>query len=312
MIKRLQNHIAESRYALPVTAGYAMVIWLLGGLLLHQWWLQLACFALSAYFIVLLNNANALIRIYSRMVSCSFLVLSCMACFLFDSFKGGATQLCYIVSNVLLFRCYRDEKATGWMFYASICLGLASTLWVQILYFVPFIWVLTATELSALNHKTLAASLLGLLTPYWLGAGWFVYQQRTADLVDHFAALAQWEPLCDYSHVTWQQVLVFAMTVVLLVTGIVHFWRRSYNDKMRTRQLYTFFMVMALLAIVLLVLQPQHYDVLMRLLIINTAPFAAHFVALTYTKLTNIAFCVIVGLCLLITAYCLWMSSSIF
>jgi len=69
---------------------------------------------------------------------------------------------------------------------------------------------------------------------------------------------------------------------------------------------------MALLAIVLLVLQPQHYDVLMRLLIINTAPFAAHFVALTYTKLTNIAFCVIVGLCLLITAYCLWMSSSIF
>ena len=312
MIKRLQNHIAESRYALPVTAGYAMVIWLLGGLLLHQWWLQLACFALSAYFIVLLNNANALIRIYSRMVSCSFLVLSCMACFLFDSFKGGATQLCYIVSNVLLFRCYRDEKATGWMFYASICLGLASTLWVQILYFVPFIWVLTVTELSALNHKTLAASLLGLLTPYWLGAGWFVYQQRTADLVDHFAALAQWEPLCDYSHVTWQQVLVFAMTVVLLVTGIVHFWRRSYNDKIRTRQLYTFFMVMALLAIVLLVLQPQHYDVLMRLLIINTAPFAAHFVALTYTKLTNIAFCVIVGLCLLITAYCLWMSSSIF
>jgi hypothetical protein len=235
-----------------------------------------------------------------------------MACFLFDSFKGGAAQLCYIVSNVLLFRCYRDEKATGWMFYASICLGLASTLWVQILYFVPFIWVLTATELSALNHKTLAASLLGLLTPYWLSAGWFVYQQRTADLVDHFAALAQWEPLCDYSHVTWQQVLVFAMTVVLLVTGIVHFWRRSYNDKIRTRQLYAFFMVMALLAIVLLVLQPQHYDVLMRLLIINTAPFAAHFVALTYTKLTNIAFCVIVGLCLLITAYCLWMSSSIF
>ena len=117
MIKRLQNHIAESRYALPVTAVYAVVIWLLGGLLVHQWWLQFACFALSAYFIVLLNNVNALIRIYSRMVSCAYLVLSCMACFLFDSFKGGAAQLCYIVSNVLLFRCYRDEKATGWMFY---------------------------------------------------------------------------------------------------------------------------------------------------------------------------------------------------
>lgn len=312
MIKRLQNHIAESRYALHVTAVYAVAVWLLSGQLTNLWWLQLACFALSAFFFAILNNANALIRIYSRMVSCSFLVLSCMACFMFDSLKGGVTQLCVIVSYVLLFRCYRDDSAVGWMFYASLFLGLASMLWVQMFYFVPVIWLLTAIQLNALSRRTLMASLLGLLTPYWLGGGWFVYQHRTADLVDHFVGLAEWQPLCDYSDVTLPQSLVFAMTVILLVTGLVHFWRRSYNDKIRTRQLYGFFTVLAVLSIVFLILQPQHYDVLMRLIIINTAPFAAHFIALTHTRVTNIAFCVIVGLCLLITAYCLWMSSSIF
>lgn len=312
MTRRLQNRIAESRYALHVTAAYAVAVWLLSGLLTHQWWLQFVCFALSALFIVILNNANALIRIYSRMVSCSFLVLSCMACFMFDSLVGGVSQLCIIAAYVMLFRCYRDNTATGWIFYASLCLGLTSVLWVQVLYFVPFIWLLTATHLNALSHRTLMASLLGLLTPYWLGAGWFVYQHRTADLAAHFAALAQWQPLCDYSEVTLPQLLVFVMTAGLLITGLIHFWRRSYNDKIRTRQMYGFFTIMALLVTILLILQPQHYDVLMRLLIINTAPFAAHFVALTHTKVTNIAFCVIVILCLSVTAYCLWMSSSIF
>jgi hypothetical protein len=312
MTRRLQNHIAENRYTLHVTAVYAVAVWLLSGFLDYQGWLQLGCFALSAFFIVILNNANALIRIYSRMVSCSFLVLSCMACFMFDSIVGGTVQLCFIASYVMLFRCYRDNTAAGWMFYASLCLGLASAMWVQILYFVPFFWLLTVTQLNALSYRTLMASVLGLLTPYWLGVGWFVYQHRTAELADHFAALAQWQPLCDYSGVTLPQLLVFAMTVGLFVTGVIHFWRRSYNDKIRTRQLYGFFTVMALLIITLLILQPQHYDVLMRLLIINTAPFAGHFIALTHTRVTNIAFCAIVTLCLLITAYCLWMSSSIF
>ena len=45
-------------------------------------------------------------------------------------------------------------------------------------------------------------------------------------------------------------------------------------------------------------------------MIITTAPLIAHFIALTHTKVTNIAFCVLTGLTLLLTAYNLWMSLS--
>lgn len=312
MAKRVQNRVAESRYALPLTAVYAVLIWLVCGLLPQQWWIQLTCFSLSAFLMVILNNNNALLRIYSRMVSCAFLVLSCAVCFLFDSLKGGIVQLCFIASYITLFRCYQDKQAMGWTYYTFLCLGLGSMLFVQLLFFVPFLWLLTIVQLNAMSWRTFSASVLGLLTPYWLTAGWFVWQRDVSTIWEHFTALAQFQTLGDYSQVTLSQLLVFVVVVALAVTGMVHFWRTSYNDKIRIRQLYGFFIFMTMLTTIFLVLQPQHYDVLIRLLIINTAPLIGHFIALTHTKVTNIAFYAIVIICLLVTAFNVWTSSLIF
>lgn len=312
MTIRLQNKVAVSRYALPVASLYAIAVWTLCGLLPQQWWVQFACFALSAYLMVVLNNNNALLRVYSRMVSCSFIALTCMACFMFESMRGAITQLCLIAFYVFSFQCYQDKESPGTTYYAFLCIGLGSTVFVQILFFVPFLWLLAATQLNALSWRTLAASLLGLLTPYWFAAGWMVLQNDFHMLTKHFTELATILPVADYSGVTLQQTAVFAFTAVLALTGMIHFWRNSSYDKIRTRQLYGYFSSMTLLTALFLVLQPQHYDILMRLMIVNTAPLAAHFITLTHTKITNLAFIVITVVCLVLTAYNTWMSSSIF
>ena len=75
--------------------------------------------------------------------------------------------------------------------------------------------------------------------------------------------------------------------------------------------LYQFFITMNLLSAVLLVIMPQHYDFLLRMMIINTSPLIAHFIALTRTRVTNIAFYVITLSALMLTAYNLWTSSSV-
>lgn len=312
MTKRFQNHVAESRHTLPLVAVYAFVVWTAAGLFPQQWWVQLACFAVAAFLMLTLNNSYALLRIYSRMVSSAFLVLSCTACFLFDSLRGGIVQLCLIASCLMLFRCYRDKQALGWTYYAFLCIGLASTIFVQTLYFVPLLWLLMVTHLNALSGRTFVVSLFGVLTPYWFAIGWFIFQQDYDTLIGHFTALAEFQPVCDCSQLTLSQLLVFALTIILLTTGMVHFLRNSFKDKIRTRQFYGYFIIMAWASAIFLMLQPQHYDVLMRLIIINTAPVIAHFIALTYTKVTNVAFYVIVAACLLVTGYNLWISSSIF
>ena len=82
VVKRLQNRIAESRMTLTFTAIYAVLVFLASGLVGKNLWFQFACLAVSTYLMVEFNNVNALLRVYSRMVSCAFLMLACTANYL--------------------------------------------------------------------------------------------------------------------------------------------------------------------------------------------------------------------------------------
>jgi hypothetical protein len=70
--------------------------------------------------------------------------------------------------------------------------------------------------------------------------------------------------------------------------------------------------MITIVAAVALFLLPQYYDFLLRLLIINTAPLIAHFLTLTNTRITNIAFYVICATALILTAINLWIPSLSF
>ena len=58
---------------------------------------------------------------------------------------------------------------------------------------------------------------------------------------------------------------------------------------------------MSLAIILFVILQPQHYFVLMPLLFVCASPIIAHFLTLTQTRLTNLVFiiCTIVALLLI-------------
>ena len=312
MKKLLQNKISGSRLTLPVTLCYAIGIWLWGGLIQERWWIQFGCFLLTTYLMVLLNNSNALIRIYSRVISVTFLVLSCMACFLFPSLYGNLTQLCIVAFYLILFQSYQDKVAAGLTYYGFLCIGLTSLTFVHILYFVPFLWILMLSCLQSFSLRTFFASLLGIITPYWLGICWLVYQGSLPLFVDHFAPLIRFHTPFDFSILNNSQTTTFAFVILLAVIGTVHYWRTYYSDKIRTRQLFVFFIWIDLLTIAFICLQPQYYDPLIRILIINTAPLIGHFIALTHTKITNITFYLICITALLLTGYNLWMSSSLY
>ena len=239
-------------------------------------------------------------------------VLSCMACFLFPSLYGNLTQLCIVAFYLILFQSYQDKTAAGLTYYGFLCIGLTSLTFVHILYFVPFLWILMLSCLQSFSLRTFFASLLGIITPYWLGICWLVYQGSLPLFVDHFAPLIRFHTPFDFSILNNSQTTTFAFVILLAVIGTVHYWRTCYSDKIRTRQLFVFFIWIDLLTIAFICLQPQYYDPLIRILIINTAPLIGHFIALTHTKITNITFYLICITALLLTGYNLWMSSSLY
>ena len=307
MRKYIQNKVAESRLALPTTIVYAVIVWLLGGLIQSGWWLQFGCFALAAFLMVELNNINVLVRIYSRMVSCSFLVMSCMLCFLFPSTSGAIMTVMVIGSLMSLFASYQDQQAVKASYYSFLLMGLASMTFVHILFYLPLIWLVMAFLLQSFSWRTWSASILGLLTPYWFCLCWLAWQQDFTFLFSHFMVLGDFARPLDFSLLTIHQIVSLVVVVLFAVIGTIHFIRQHHDDKIRIRLLYHFFIWMDLATVLFLILQPQHYDYLMRILMINTAPLTGHFLALTHTRWTNMAFFAIVAIILFVTGFNLWM-----
>lgn len=306
MKKLIQNKVSDSRLTLPITIAYAIGVWVVCGLFTQNLWLQFICFGITSYLMMVLNNQNALIRIFSRMVSCAFLILSCAACFLMTDIRGGIMQMFVVGAFLFLFQSYQDREAVGIIYYGSLMLGLASLACPHILYFIPIIWLLMATNLLSLSWRTWWASLLGLLTPYWFISAWLVYQSDFTPLIQHFETLADFQFPINHSNLDTSVLLILGLMAVCSLTGIIHLVRKSSYDSIRIRLLYGFFIWMDLFAFALMGFQPQHHDMLLRIIIINTSPLIAHFLALTSTKVTNIVFFVLTGLILSITAYNIW------
>lgn len=307
IVKRFQNRVAESRIALPVTGVYAFAVCALGGLFTEQLWVQFVLLAVSSFLMMELNNVNALIRIYSRMVSCSFLVLAVMSQYLVVDVRCGIVQACFIAFYLFLFSAYQDNRAMGRVFYAFLMLGIASTMFVQILFFVPVVWVLLCTNLMVRSFRAFVSSLFGLLVPYWFMVAYYLYIDDVDSLLDHFLQIAQFGPVLGWMNMPVSHILTAAYVAILAVVGMIHFRLNNYKDKIRTRMLFEIFSVLALAAIVFMILQPQHIDYLLALLIVSTSPMIGHYIALTNTFITNISFYVMLVVALIITCVNLWM-----
>ena len=296
---------------------YCCVVWLIA--ILHNTvaanhsetlaihWPELACFPISVYVVVELNNSNMLLRVRSRMVATTFIFLSCMLVSGFQSLLGGISQICFITTILLLFHTYQNRSLAGLTYYAFLCLGLSSMIYVEYLYYIPLLWVLMITRLQSLSLRTLMASIFGILTPYWLASIWLFYLNDFTPMTAHLGDFGNFVFPADYQAVSIEQWLIFAFLTVTSIASIIHFWMYSYEDKIRIRQLYGFLTAMSLITLLYIVLQPHQYHIFMRMAIVCCSPIIAHFLTLTSTRLTNILFFVIIGTCICITAINLWM-----
>lgn len=301
--KTFQNKIAASRFSLPVTATLAALVWVAVGLKTGNIWVEFAFTIVSTLLMVELNNRNALMRTYSRMVSCSFLALMTMATLPHPELKAAIVTLCIIAFYLILWNGYQDHQSAGWTFYAFFCIGLASTVFIQIGYYLPILWILMMFFTNSFSIRTFMASIIGVIAPYWFAAGYYFYTDNTQWLTDHFADFINYHDLFDYSQVTGHQVINIAFILFLGILGMVHFLHTSYADKIRTRMIYESFIMMNVVTLIFLILQPQHTYELGGIMIVNTAPLIAHFITFTKGRLSNITFIAILVVMLIIMLF---------
>lgn len=226
---------------------------------------------LTAYLMVEWNNTFSLMRVRSRMTSSTFLLLMA-ACPLLQTWT---TQMLVPLSLLLcyfcLFRSYQKVRAEADFFHAFSFLGLGCLFFPQLLYFVPLLLVSCLVQLRSLSLRSFMACLLGLSLPYWCYAGYSIWHNQLDLTVLHFEQLLTLQ-MPDYHALTVSQVLSggFVMAATMLAT--FHYQRTAYHDKIRTRMFLNLLVTQEYLIILLMVGQPQHFETMLRLLIVNSSP----------------------------------------
>jgi len=246
------------------------------------------------------------------MVSAVFITFSCVTSFLFSSLSGGVAQLCFVMTLLLLFQTYQSPQSVGTVYYAFLALGVGSLFYAKVVWLMPLLWLLMATQLQVANWRATVASVLGMLTPYWLLLPWFVWQGDMAPVMAHLHGMVSLHFPGDYTALTVPQVLALAFIAVLTVVGIVHFWHYSFEDKVRIRLIFGLFTTLSWVLMVLVFLMPQDYDRLIRLLMVVSSPLVAHFFTFTHSRVTNMTFIACVILAVALTVFSLWMPSLSF
>lgn len=110
--------------ALPVMILYSACLW---GLMLfadHTLWCQCLIFVVNTYLMMELNNRNALMRRYSRMVSCSYMALMLMCPWLLRNLEAMAVQMCFLFMVTLSFRTYQEHDSNGMKYWAYLFMDL--------------------------------------------------------------------------------------------------------------------------------------------------------------------------------------------
>ena len=306
--KRLQNMIAASRYSLPITATLAGLVWVAVGLMTGNIWVEFAFTIIATLLMVELNNRNTLMRTYSRMVSCSFLALITMSFLPQPSLSASFVTMCFVAFYLILWNGYQDRLSTGSTFYAFFCIGLASLAFVQIGYYLPFMWLMMLFFTNNFSFRTFFASIIGLIAPYWFAVTYYFYTDNLNGFVEHLAAFVDFQTLFDYSQITSHQIVNLTFLLFLGIIGMIHFIHTSYADKIRTRMVYESFIMMFFVSLVFLVLQPQHDHEIGGIIIMNTAPLIARFITFTKGKITNMLFIAILLCTVLILLFNLFFS----
>lgn len=302
-----RNTIVTGSFTLPIMMALTLAVWVLPDA--GDWilWAGMLATGLTAYLIMELNNRNALLRVRSRLMSTTYLMLM-LACPALHAWHPNMVPvLCYVMSYFLLFSSYQCTRPEGRVFHAFLFAGIGSLQFPPMLVLVAGYWLSMIFQLRNFNWNSFMASVMGLAVPYWFVAAMAIWQNH---LDTAFLYLEEWftPQLPDYSQLQLPQLVTGGLFIVLAIIALVHFFHTAYNDKIRTRMLFYVLATQEFILLAGMVLLPSHFDEQLRLFIVNSSAFIAHYYALArgrffdlwfyFTLLLIVALAVFNNLCL--------------
>lgn len=166
--RNFRTRITQGVYTLPAAIVIGCLLWLTAGYDNITAWEGFGIVVVVTYLLAELNNRSTLLRIRSRMVSTSFVILMAATPFLYTWSVDMIPMLCLVAAYFPLFAAYGQARSAGYVFHAALCVGLGSLVYPPMLLLAPVLLFSLAVSLRALSGSSFLALLFGLLLPYWL------------------------------------------------------------------------------------------------------------------------------------------------
>lgn len=287
---------------LPLAAIISIIVWMMGDLEDLLLWTGCGVTLLTTYIVMELNNYFQLLRIRTRLMSSTYLMLATAMVGLHQFDTEMLVPLSVLGTLFLLFETYQDARPEGKTFYAFAALGLGSMVFAPILILALPLWYAMGAYLRTLSLRTIATSLLGIVCPYWLilAAGTLessLWTWITVEVPAHFEACFAAQ-IFDAYYVeprvfvgsNLDRLVALAFMLILSVRTTLHYQHTDYLDKIRTRMYLHTFRLLQAFFVAFAVLWPDYFGVTIRLLMITTAVFASHYFAVAKGRWANLSF----------------------
>jgi len=309
---KFQNKVAESEATMPICVVLATILW---------WWPLLSftldnilgwllC-AFTTYVCMETNGVQHIIRIRTRMMSCVWLMLATCMAFMHPWGTPAICAACMAMSYYLLFRCYQLYDSTVWIYHSFLFLGLGTIFSPAMLFMVFLYYIYLIGFLRSLTWKGFWAGILGIITPYWCWAIWCILMGKTDVMQEFINSHFLWQPVSweAITALSIDQMISMGVVSLLGLLGLFHYMQTKYNDKIRVRMILYIYSVQTMLLMLYLLLQPDHFQTTMALLIVSSSPLIAHYFSLTGSWLSNAIFILSLLMCGIMAYYNLWMTS---
>lgn len=247
----------------------------------------LAVTLFTGYLLMEWNNRSALLRVRSRMVSVTYLVLMTACPFLHASVLCLLPGVLLLLSYHTLSASYQKSRSEGEIFHAFLFMSAGSLVFPPLLLSLPLFFASMQMQLRSLTWRTFFAGLFGLAVPYWFWIAWAVWHNRLDTAFSSLPAFAIVVVRPDYGLLDPARMASAALVLFFVLLSLVHIFRTSYNDKIRTRMIFYAVIVQEMLYLVLLAVCPQWFDTLFALLLANSAPLLGHYFTLARGRFMN-------------------------
>lgn len=262
--------------------------------------LNAAIIVLTGILLTRLNTLFPLIKEHTSLPTAFFLLLEMSNISSFSHFS--AANLCAFAICIcifILYSCYQQGKSPEQSFIIALLFSILSLFYAHILYLLP-IFILGFHQMRSLSIHTIAAIIIGLITPYWIiyGFGCAEYTQLNRSSL---ALDVQWIKL------SIDTVPIIFVLLLGLFTGTINLLN-AHTEKIQTRAYNGFINLLSVYTAILICIDYEQLEIYLPILNISVSLQAAYYFANKRNKINIILFYSIIILLLVWQIWTFWVA----